>query len=101
MRLNQRGEGEGGAILFIVIIVALVAFISNQSNDKPVKWQLTYLNQANLSTVAGIYDTREECNQKLQEALNNPRMDRPECGSNCKPSETFTDMYVCDETFEL
>ena len=103
MKLNQRGEGEIIGLIFVGLLIwGGVGLYNHFNKPKAMKgWSLIYLNQANLSTVAGNYPTRQECAQKLQIARNNPNMHRPECGSNCRLSDTFDDMYVCDETFEL
>lgn len=89
--------------LTVLVIIGLVIWgcVSLFDNLKPDKWSLMYENDFGMIIVAGNYDSREECSNKLQLARHNPAMGRPECGSNCNPPTTINGPYVCDDTFEL
>lgn len=89
--------------LSVIGLLTLAGIFVGLSSDAPQeeKWSLIYLNDADQSVVAGDYPTREECSKKLQLAKRISGINRPECGKDCKLSDVFTDMYVCDQTFEL
>lgn len=100
LRMNQRREGGIGAIITAILIIAACAW-GYSSLFRSDKWSLMYVNQAGGTSVAGNYSSRGECSDKLQVARQNPRMNHPECGSNCEPSGEIPPSYICEETFEL
>jgi hypothetical protein len=99
-RMNQRGEGEIGVLIGLVLLVIIGVWVYNHWL-KPDTWSLFYDNHLGITVRAGDYRSRDECAAKLQVARQNPSMSHPECGSNCEPPETIDGAYICDETFEL
>ncbi len=101
---TYNGAGLGALVVLgrALVVLGLVGFLAYSHFNKPSSmpgWSLTYLDSANMPTVAGMYPTRAECAQKLDLAKSRG-YDRPECGSNCHLDEKFF-IFVCDETFEL
>ena|SRR2546430_1984658 len=99
--MNQRGEGEVGAIVGVIVLIAVGMWGYNHFL-KPDEWSLMYENNLGVIVVAGDYSSRENCSIALGQAKQNPsKYYRPECGSNCKPPTTISGSYVCEKTFEI
>jgi hypothetical protein len=100
MKLDQKGES--GIISIIALIIVILGCVWGYNHlIKPDKWSLMYENDFGAIVVAGDYNSREVCSQKLDIARLNPGMHRPECGSNCKQPSIAGGPYICEATFEL